>query len=287
MKPALAIGAASHLGIGEARGGRRKNEDNYLLCQDGLVSWWSPEGTMQRPQPGEGVLLAVCDGLGGHAGGDVASSTAVRVLSKLYQPGAPKNGVRVLVNYLHDAHRQLHRAAAQKGPVTMGTTATVAWVVGPWLYWAHVGDTRLYLRRGDRLFRLSTDQTRNEFARRDGQPPIPNGDHLAQSFIFGSRGLGNDAGLRIDKGIDAGAEALEAGDVLLLSSDGLHGSVPDDALLAHLQTGGSPQQLADELIELALAASTRDNVTAVVVRIDEVPPRSDDWLDDPEETVQF
>lgn len=287
MKLSVAIGCTSHVGIGGARGGRTRNEDNFLVCQDGRVTWCEQGAPVERAQDGDGVLVAVCDGLGGHSAGDVASATAVKVLARLYQPTVPKNTVRVLVNYLHESHRSLHRTAAQQGPVTLGTTVTVAWLVGPNVCWAQVGDSRLYLLRGERLFQLTSDQTRNEFARRDGHPAQPQGEHLAQSFIYGSRGLGNDAALRIDKGVDAGCEPLEPGDLLLLCSDGLHGAVPAGALAAHLQTGGTPQQLAEELVELALAVPSRDNVTVVVVRVDAVPPRSDEWADDPEETVQF
>jgi serine/threonine protein phosphatase PrpC len=284
----VSVGQVCHLGVGEAHGGRRRNEDNLLVCRDGRVRWWEEAGGLvERAQAGTGVLLAVCDGMGGHANGDVASSTAVRVLSKLYQSEPPKSPARVLVNYVHESHRSLHRAATQHGPVTMGTTLTAAWLLDTHVYWVQVGDSRLYLLRGDRLFQLTSDQTRNEFARRDGRPTGPDGAHLAQCFIYGSRGLGHDHALRLDKGIDAGAEPLERGDLLLLCSDGLSGAVDEAGLVRALRAGGDPQALAEALVARALAAPTLDNVTAVVARVDEVPARTEDWFDDPEETVQF
>jgi serine/threonine protein phosphatase PrpC len=287
MSLRVSVGSVCHVGVGAALGGRARNEDNFLVCRDGSSSWLDRGTVVTREQPGDGVLLSVCDGMGGHAGGDVASLAAVRVLSKLYQPAAPRNTVRVLVNYLHESHRSLHRAALQQGPVAMGTTATVAWLLGSHLFWAHVGDSRLYLLRGSRLFRLTADQTRNEFARRDGRPATADGDHLAQSFIYGSRGLGNDLTLRIDKGIDAGAEPIEVGDVVVLCSDGLWGVVPDEAIAACVQGARTAQGVADALLELALDADSKDNVTIVVAQIQSVPPRVDEWNDDPEETVQF
>lgn len=288
MSSQVSVGVVTHTGVGEARGGRRKNEDNLLLCRDGRVAWWEEgRGLVTREQAGAGVLLAVCDGMGGHANGDVASSAAVRVLSKLYQPDPPKNAVRVLVNFVHEAHRTLHRTATQHGPATMGTTLTAAWVVDAHLYWVHVGDSRLYLLRGERLFQLSSDQTRNEFARRDGRATTPEGEHLAQCFIFGSRGLGHDHALRLDKGLDAGAEPLEAGDVIVLCSDGVHGVVSSADLTALLLRTPSPQAAAEALVARALAAPSLDNLTAIVARVDRVPARVDEPYEDPEETVQF
>lgn len=288
MSLQVSVGVVTHAGVGEARGGRKKNEDNVLLCRDDRVVWWEEgHGLVAREQRGAGVLLAVCDGMGGHANGDVASSTAVRVLSKLYQPEPPKNAVRVLVNFVHEAHRALHKAATQHGPPAMGTTLTAAWLVDAQLYWVQVGDSRLYLLRGARLFQLSSDQTRNEFARRDGRPTSPAGEHLAQSFIYGSRGLGHDHALRLDKGLDAGAEPLEVGDLVLLCSDGVHGVVPPTELTAILRRSPSPQAAAEALVARALAAPSLDNLTVIVARVDRVPARTEEPYEDPEETVQF
>lgn len=288
MTTRVSVGFVCDVGVGDRQGGRDKNEDNLLVCEGGKVTWWEDGvGPATQAQAGEGVILAVCDGLGGHANGEVAAGAAVRVLSKLYQPDPPKNVVRVLMNYVHDAHRSLHRTAAQTGPVTLGTTLTVGWILGPHLHWVHVGDSRIYLVRGGKAFQLSADHTRNEFARRDGRPPVAEGDRLAQSFIFGSRGLGNDQGLRIEKGIDAGTEPLEVGDLVLLCSDGLHGSVTGPNLSALLDPGADPQVIAKRLLAAALAAGSSDNVTAIVARIEELPERDDDWSEDPDVTVSF
>jgi protein phosphatase len=170
----------------------------------------------------------------------------------------------------------------------MGTTVTVAWLVNGKCCWAHVGDSRLYLYRNGRLFQLTADQTRNEFARRDGRPTVADGEHLVQSFIYGSRGMGDNASLRLEHGLDSGAEVLHVGDRLLLCSDGLTGVLGDDTLALALSRFPDPQQACLRLRELALHGGSRDNVTVLVVRIDELPKDDvDEWLDDPEETVQF
>jgi PPM family protein phosphatase len=288
---AVSIGLVCHVGVGERHGGRRRNEDNALVCADDAVSWTGDDGQRQTvAQPGEGVLVAVCDGMGGHRDGHVAALTAAKVLAKLYQPGAPKQAMRALTNWVQESHRTLHRAASQKGPVVMGTTLTAGWIVGGHLVWVHVGDSRLYLWRAGRLFRLSSDHTRNEFARRDGRALTADGEHLAQSFIYGSRGLGNDLLLRIDKGVDSGTEILQKEDRILVCSDGVSGVLEDDRIGELLGQARSPQGAADALFEAAADAGSVDNITALVVRIDEDPGgsfRAEEWTDDTEETIQF
>ncbi len=283
----LTIGRICDLGVGKAAGGRDRNEDNLLVCHEGEVSLLVDGQERRAKQEGEGTLLVVCDGMGGHADGHVASTAAVRVMAKLYQSGAPRRVVRVLHNYVLEAHRSLHRAARQNGPVAMGTTLTAAWLVQGVCAWVHVGDSRLYLFRGGQLFRLTADHTRNEFARRDGLPTTPMGEHLAQNFIYGSRGLGDDASLRLDKGADCGAEALQKGDWLLLCTDGVTGTLSDEEVGEILRRHTEPQACAAALHRRAIERGSRDNVTAMVVRVDEVPGQGSDWLDDPEETVQF
>lgn len=287
---ACAIGLVCDVGVGPAVGGRDRNEDNFLVCERGQI-WYQLDGRDHRaPQEGDGVLLVVCDGMGGHVDGHVASAAAVQVMAKLYQPGAPRRAARVLQNYVQEAHRALHRAAKKDGPVVMGTTLTAAWIVGHHCAWIHVGDSRLYLSRDRQLFRLTSDQTRNEFARRDGLPTSPRGEHLAQNFIYGSRGLGDDLSLRLDKGLDCGTEPLQPGDGLLLCSDGISG-VLDDVELARIvgENPDDPQACVSALRDAAVAKGSTDNLTALLARFTELPKVSEggDWLDDPEETVQF
>ena len=282
------VGFVCDIGASRDRGGRERNEDNFLVCMDGTVRYHVDGVEVNAVQPGDGVLVAVCDGMGGHTDGHVASTTATRVLSKLYQPGVPKRPAKVLLSFIQDSHRQLHTAAKCDGPVEMGTTLTVAWLVGGKCCWAHVGDSRLYLHRNGRLFQLTADQTRNEFARRDGRAVTPDGEHLVQNFIYGSRGMGDNASLRLEAGLDSGAEVLHAGDRLLLCSDGLTGAVPDDVVALTLARILEPQQACARLQEIALERGSRDNVTVVIVRVDEVPKDDvEEWVDDPEETVQF
>lgn len=263
------VGVVCSTGVGYARGGRARNEDNYLVCRDGRVAWRDGNAERVEAGAGAGTLVAVCDGMGGHADGDVAATAAVRVIAKLWRPEAPADPARALRRFVLESHRRLYeRARGDQARPNMGTTLTACWVVGGVAAWAHVGDSRLYLFRDGELRQLTADHTRNEFARRDGRAETPHGHALAQSFIFGSRGLGDDAAVRLDSGRDAGTEPLRPGDVLLLCTDGLWGTL-DDAEIAHVLAGHpDPHAAALAGAERAIANGATDNVTALVLRYD-------------------
>lgn len=288
MRSPLSIGLVCSIGIGEERGGRGRNEDNYLVCRDGKVYWREEDHERTGDGDGEGVLLAVCDGMGGHTDGDVASTAAARVLAKLYRPGVPRDPSRTLMKYLQESHRRLHwKARDSGGPVTMGTTVTVAWILDGSASWCQVGDSRLYLFRDGQLTQITRDQTRNEFARRDKRGEQPDGDHLAQNFIFGSRGLGDDSALRMEAVLDCGTINLQRQDRLLLCTDGIHAAVDDVSLADVLQNTPDPQAAAVALMERAIARGSTDNITAMVVRVNKVPEPSlstEFWQEQDEDT---
>ncbi len=268
----FSVGVLCALGVGPQRGGRATNQDNYLVCRDGAVRWRTDdtETILDAPERDE-VLLAVADGMGGHEDGEVASAAAVQALSRLYQRPVPTDPELELYHFVKETHQRVRERVANGGEVKMGTTLTVVWIVGDRAYWVHVGDSRLYHWRDGRLTRISRDQTREEFAMRDQRSIPTHPRYLAQNFIFGSRGLGDDASLRIDRGIDTGALTLRPGDRLVLSSDGLHGRV-DDALLADTVTNvPAPQACAVSLGERAIAHQSDDNITAIVLRVEAAP----------------
>ena len=263
------IGVVCSVGIGEARGGRSSNQDNYLVCRSGTIRWLGKDAeevvdTVERPE----VLLAVADGMGVHEDGEIAAAAAVQAMSRLYSRPLPATPETELAGFVHEAHTRVRERVRQNGEVNMGSTLTVAWLIGNRVYWAHVGDSRLYHLRSDRITRISRDQTREEFARRDRRPVPSHAGYLAQNFIFGSRGLGNDAALRIDPGVDTGAFTLRAGDRLLLCSDGLHGRLGDEQIGDTLSHVPRPQACAAALCDRAMAHQSDDNITAIVVRVD-------------------
>ena len=266
----VTVGVVCTRGIGPERRGRARNEDNYLVCRAGEARYRSGDDEQVEDLDTRGVLIAVADGMGGHEDGDLASSAAVRAMSRLFKRGVPGDPETHLHRFVLDAHRRLHQKVAELGPVKMGTTLTVVWILDGLAYWCHVGDSRLYLERSGGLQQITKDHTRAEFARRDGRPSDADGPFLAQNFVYGSRGFGDDAGIRIDAGSDTGVIPLRRGDRLVLCSDGLSGAVEEHRIGAALRETPEPQATATALMERALASGSDDNVTVIVVRMDQL-----------------
>ena len=152
----------------------------------------------------------------------------------------------------------------------MGTTLSAAWFLENKMAWVHVGDSRLYLFRDDSLQQITRDHTRNEFATRDGRTTSPEGWHLCQSFIYGSRGLGDNSMVRLEAGLDAGCIDLRNDDVVLICSDGLTGEVGDRQMERLLKQNRDCSAAAQALVDQAIKRGSTDNITAMVIHVDGV-----------------
>lgn len=269
------VGVVCSRGADPAQGGRSHNEDNYLVCQDGQIRYRDGDQDRIATRSGSGVLISVADGMGGHQHGDLAAGAAVQALSRLYYRARPAEPEAALHSFLVQGHRKLRERASQGRLSNIGTTLAVVWVLDHVAHWAHVGDSRIYLFRNGELSQLTCDHTRGEFARRDGRatPIRPKG--LAQSFIFGSRGLGCDGDIRIDAGTDTGQEDLLAGDQIMLCTDGLTSFVPSHRIAQIMQVSDRPQDCARALVKRAIAAGSDDNITALVLRVVRSPNEPD------------
>ncbi|MFZ5482515.1 MAG: PP2C family protein-serine/threonine phosphatase [Myxococcota bacterium] len=281
----LTVGLVCTVGVGPERGGRAGNEDNYLVCRDGRIVWREGERehvTTVAAQPT--TLLAVADGMGGHEDGEIASAAAVQALSRLFLAAAPPKPEEALRHFVLDAHLRLRERLAVDGRVKMGTTLTVAWVIADRCFWVQVGDSRLYHWRRGRIVRVTRDQTRAEFARRDNRAEPQNAFNLSQNFIYGSRGLGDDRGLRLDLGIDTGSFSLQEGDRVVLCTDGLSGRVEDALIADVLDHVAEPGACAVSLMERAIAHHSDDNITVMVARVDRAfgvgAPDPDEWSEE-------
>jgi PPM family protein phosphatase len=211
-------------------------------------------------------LLSVCDGVGGAARGDIASSAAI---SQLRRGDVPPDGAEATVplldrvtHALHDAHEQIGRLV-DDDPALNGTstTATVALFDGRRIGIGHVGDSRAYLFRDRELSQLTTDHTFVQSLIDEGRITE------AEARTHPHRNL-------ILKALDGVHEAepdlfvleLVEGDRLLLCSDGASG-VLDDGRLADILSMGSPDFAAVELVRASLEAGSSDNVTCVVADV--------------------
>lgn len=204
----------------------------------------------------------VADGMGGYAAGEVASSllieTARRVLTETAQPWDED----VLRRAVTEANRAiLSEAARTPSCEGMGTTATMVSYAGEQhAVWAHVGDSRLYLLRDGVLQQITRDHSLVEDLVESGTITKEEARNHPKKNVL-TRAVGVDAALTVD----TGHFALQAGDVLLLTTDGLTNMVAEETITRLLAE--HPDDPAQALGTAANTAGGRDNITAVVVRI--------------------
>jgi len=206
----------------------------------------------------------VCDGMGGEAGGEVASNVASEAIAATLDGAWPWTGVgdveRLLVTSIVAAGDRV-RAIARSDPrlARMGTTATVAALDGDTLLCAQVGDSRAYLLRDGHLAQLTRDQTLVALLEAGGVDVV--GDDVPRNVILQAVG----SSTRLDVAITR--TALRPGDVIMLCSDGLSGVVDDEIIGATLRTHREPDVACDALVEAANEAGGPDNITVVVLRL--------------------
>lgn len=253
---------------------REQNEDSFLIADLGrwldVVEASLPLQEAQRRIPGpKGTLLMVADGMGGHGGGEIASSVAIDMIAQfaLYampwvrQPDELEE--KQILNDMGDAmsktQARLERVAARKqiDELQPGTTLTVAYALWPRLYVAHVGDSRLYLLRDNQLTQITTDHTVGQALRESGAigDEASRFDHILVNVVGGGAE-------RVQT--EAHGLGLEAGDRILLCSDGLHGHVPDEQIAHQLRTAHSSAQVCEALVQAAKDDGGTDNITVVV-----------------------
>lgn len=207
-------------------------------------------------------LLAVCDGVGGAARGDIASSTAVSELRHLDEPPGAADLVDRVNEGLHDAHIAIG-AQVDQDPALNGTstTATVALFDGNRLALGHVGDSRGYLYREGELSQLTNDHTFVQSLIDEGRITEEEArTHPHRNLILKALD-----GLH-DVDPDLFALELVAGDRLFLCSDGACG-VLDQQRIATILADGSPEFCAVEMVRASLEAGSSDNVTCVVADV--------------------
>ena len=261
---------------------RDHNEDQFLVAtlQRNLVihdTTIPPESRHWLPAGSEGNLLMVADGMGGTDGGEIASSVAVRAIADYVcnvlpwvdasarSADAPRNTLPGVRTGLHSAlvqgDNEVRRAAAQAGGTDMGTTVTVAYLVWPMLYVAHVGDSRCYVLRDGALEQLTTDHTLATRLREKAGIDID--DSSPWHHILWNA-LGGGEGAEIEPEVHS--HVLQAGDMLLLCSDGLTKHASDEEIANTLLSSPTSHEACRRLIAIANSDGGTDNTTVVIVR---------------------
>ncbi len=234
---------------------RPNNEDNYFLDQ-------------------ELGVLAVADGMGGHASGEVASGIAVDILrdyfrqvgegaSPLLSPGYYDESYSSATSHLWSAFQMANKAifdAAKGDPHLrgMGTTMAAIWIQGNKLSIANVGDSRVYLVRAGEIEQLTDDHTLvYEQVKRD----LLSKEEAEQSTI--RHVLTRAIGIAPFVDVDLDEMTLTNGDVLILCSDGLSGMIPDTDILVTATSLDDPSAACRSLIERANQNGGKDNITVI------------------------
>ncbi|MBM6545000.1 Stp1/IreP family PP2C-type Ser/Thr phosphatase [Janibacter sp. YIM B02568] len=209
-------------------------------------------------------LLVVADGMGGHAGGDIASSTVITELVEIdHDSLAAGEASTQLSRALARANREIARIAEERSELTgMGTTTTALMRARNKLILAHIGDSRAYLLRDEVFTQITTDHSFVQTLIDEGRITEDEASTHPQRSVV-TRVLTGDE----DDEPDVGAREARIGDRYLLCSDGLSGFVARDTIEEQLSAGLSPAETADNLIALALKAGAPDNVTVIVADV--------------------
>jgi PPM family protein phosphatase len=210
-------------------------------------------------------LLAVADGMGGHAAGEVASSVVIATLAPLDEDAPRHDLLDALAATIEHANQHLHDIVQGDDALDgMGTTLTALLRSGSRLGLAHVGDSRAYLLRDGELSQITRDHTYVQSLVDQGRISAEEADHHPQRALL-TRAIDG----RVDMDIDLSIREARAGDRYLLCSDGLSGVVSAETLRDTLATG-TPADAVAGLVDLALRGGGPDNVTCIVADVVDV-----------------
>ncbi|MEH6435879.1 PP2C family protein-serine/threonine phosphatase [Massilia sp. DD77] len=228
-------------------------------CTDvGPVRSRNEDAWLALPRRG---LWAVADGMGGHAFGDLASRAVVDALAALPPPAGMADFIASAREGLVQVNATLRTDAAARHVPVMGSTVVALLACGRETACLWAGDSRIYLYRQGRLQQLTRDHSQAEELRARGAD--------AAAAVASPNMITRAVGAADMIEFDVAPCAARDGDVFLLCSDGLSNPV-DEIAMTRVLAGGDCTQAAQELIALALANGGRDNVTAVVVRAEDL-----------------
>lgn len=238
----------------------------------GLVRSHNEDAVFADPELGVAILA---DGMGGYSAGEVASGMATMLLSSSFArlvptlvPEALNAGggpVQLLNDEICSANAAIFNASqSETSYAGMGTTLAMAWFLDNRVYVAHVGDSRVYRLRGDRLAQLTRDHSLLQEQLDNGMISEEEARYSATRNLV-TRALGVEPEVEVEIHVH---DAL-SGDLLLLCSDGLNDMLDDDEIATTLRVmGGHLAQAADRLVEQANLLGGRDNVSVVLARVD-------------------
>jgi PPM family protein phosphatase len=250
VKPGIEVAILSDIGCQ-----RSNNEDSYL--------YWEPADDLEFQRKGR--LAVIADGMGGHDGGQEASRLAVETVRELYEQAFGDDPQEVLLECFASAHKRILFYAEQHLEFHgMGTTCTAIVIRGRQLYFAHVGDSRLYLVRGGQISRLTRDHSYVARLVESGIVRAEDAEkHPQRHILTAALGAGQQVAVDAGRGI-----ALQDGDDLILCTDGLWGVVNEEEL-EHIVSAKTktPAESCAALVKLARERGGPDNITVQLLRV--------------------
>ena len=247
VRPSVTVGAKTDLGRV-----RENNEDKlefYVPSTDDELA-------------SRGMIFVVCDGMGGHEAGQIASELALKTFIDVYRNHPSEDPSEAALSAVNAANRYvLDVARAVPARQGMGCTLSAVMIVQDRAIIAQVGDSRVYRLRNGELVQITTDHTwveetvASEMMSREEAEKSPYRHVLTRAI-----------GTEQDVKVDVFDEIVEPGDVYLLCSDGLTNHVGNETIAEQLLKG--PSEAVWDLVDLALAGGGSDNTTVVVVRVD-------------------
>ncbi|HYA23850.1 MAG TPA: Stp1/IreP family PP2C-type Ser/Thr phosphatase [Terriglobales bacterium] len=233
---------------------RQNNEDSY--------AYWEPASDAEYERKGR--LAIVADGMGGHEGGQEASRIAVDAVQQVYAETPDNDPQALLARAFREAHERIHRYAAKHPELRgMGTTATAVVLLSRDLYYSHVGDSRLYLVRAGQVSRLTHDHSYVSRLVENGVISSEEAEMHPQRHIL-TAALGT--GPEFTPDVPEHPLPLEAGDVLVLCTDGLWGQLSEHEV-GQAAMKNSPAEACRVLVEMAKSRGGPDNITVQVLRL--------------------
>jgi PPM family protein phosphatase len=241
---------------------RDHNEDAFLVAEIAGARRFA-EGTVELPSDAPGVLLAVSDGMGGAAAGEVAAHLSLEELlaGMTRVPDACGNQER-LQHVIHIANKKVRDAAKRPDRRGMGATLTAVQLCGGTAYVAQIGDSRAYLLREGQITQVTHDQSYVQMLVDAGVLTPEEAEKSPQKNIV-TQAMGQ----KEDLTVDLGRLELRPGDRLLICSDGLSNKVKDDHIRDIASAPAPLEEACKTLIEAAKRAGGDDNITVVLAEL--------------------
>ncbi|GAA5510384.1 PP2C family protein-serine/threonine phosphatase [Novipirellula caenicola] len=264
---------------------RSENQDHYLIAdlrRQLIVRGTDVPSAEHREMFGcqEGNLLVVADGMGGHRDGERASRTAIEATAQYVLDMMHwflklcSDDEQDFIDELSESLTTIQQkiwSVGESDHRRMGTTVTMAYLLGSRMYVVHAGDSRCYLLRDKTLKQLTTDHTVAQQlidagALRESDEAIQQWRHVLWNCVGGGNQAVRPEAVRCQ---------LRTGDVLLLCSDGLTGMLDDDRIASILTANKDSKTSVKKLIDAANVAGGEDNISAIVCRINQIDENCD------------